>query len=119
MSNEEGRLVHADHKRRSGRTVGGTRLAFLAATPPNEYAADLCKTLDSSCHRIKMRARTIPSIALLLSLCVAASCNSAGKAPRKAAGDGDASFGTAEWKWSAIPLRPGEPGKSPFWNAYA
>ena len=28
-------------------------------------------------------------------------------------------FGADEWKRSAIPLRPGEPGKAPFWNAYA
>jgi maltose/maltodextrin transport system substrate-binding protein len=28
-------------------------------------------------------------------------------------------FGAEEWKHSAIPLRPGEPGKAPFWNAHA
>ena len=28
-------------------------------------------------------------------------------------------FGEAEWRRSAVPLRPGEPGKAPFWNAYA
>ena len=28
-------------------------------------------------------------------------------------------FGADEWKRSAIPLRPGEPGKAPFWNAFA
>ncbi len=28
-------------------------------------------------------------------------------------------FGAAEWKRSAIPLRPGEPGQAPFWNAFA
>src|SRR5688572_13235825 len=66
-----------------------------------------------------MRARTIRPIALMLSLFVAASCNSAGRAPHKEVGEGDPSLGAAEWKQSAIPLRPGEPGKSPFWNAYA
>ncbi|MDO8540009.1 MAG: hypothetical protein Q7S40_06160 [Opitutaceae bacterium] len=28
-------------------------------------------------------------------------------------------FGKAEWERSAVPLRPGEPGKAPFWNAFA
>lgn len=28
-------------------------------------------------------------------------------------------FGAEEWRRSAVPLRPGEPGKAPFWNAYA
>src|SRR5688500_15083784 len=66
-----------------------------------------------------MRARTIPSIALTLCLCVAASCSSTRRVPPKAVGEGDLSFGAEEWKRSAVPLRPGEPGKSPFWNAYA
>jgi hypothetical protein len=66
-----------------------------------------------------MRARTLPSIALTLCLCVVASCSSTRRAPQKAVGEGDSSFGAAEWKRSAVPLRPGEPGKSPFWNAYA
>lgn len=28
-------------------------------------------------------------------------------------------FGKTEWKASAIPLRPGQPGKAPFWNVFA
>lgn len=27
-------------------------------------------------------------------------------------------FGAAEWKASANPLRPGEPGQAPFWNVF-
>ncbi|MDO8541576.1 MAG: hypothetical protein Q7S40_14150 [Opitutaceae bacterium] len=28
-------------------------------------------------------------------------------------------FGAAEWERSTVPVRPGEPGKAPFWNAFA
>lgn len=53
---------------------------------------------------------SLPSLVMVVGLCAAAA--SAAPPPR-------GPFGTAEWAQSTIPLRPGEPGKAPFWNAFA
>lgn len=57
--------------------------------------------------------RNIIFCIILLSFGLITSCNST--AQKEAEKD----FGEMAWQKSAIPIRPGEPGKVPFWNAYS
>ena len=63
-----------------------------------------------------MQMRTIAGVAPLLVLMGA---GLGGACSRSAAPAVRGKFGAEEWKRSAIPVRPGEPGKAPFWNVYA
>jgi hypothetical protein len=59
-----------------------------------------------------MPKNTSASIVLYVVLCLVPAVVASGAPAVKGP------FGAAEWKQSAIAIRPGVPGKAPFWNAY-
>ncbi len=76
-------------------------------------------TLEEQSHPfpIKMKKGIICSITLLMGAGLFAAASPTPAVPAKPKVNGP--FGEAEWERSAIPLRPGEPGQAPFWNAFA